>query len=178
MGRYPADRHWPPSAQRRHGYARSEVASPHAAEQSSGERVARRRHRNRPSSLPAVPAHISPPWHGDGSSARHPDSLEALASSVVSTRTEDAYFGYGAVSTDHHHCVADDLLCRRSCSGPAVRRPPDASLALGDRDHLPATSRRRLLATAGSTERGVLRRSTTKAATEGTGRRHRLPARS
>src|SRR5688572_17722646 len=55
---------------------------------------------------------------------------------------------YGAVSTDHHHRLADDLLCRRGCSGPAIRRPPDASLALGDRNYLPAIGWRCLLAAA------------------------------
>ncbi len=57
------------------GYGRSVAASPPAAGRSSAERVARRRHRNRPSPRPAVPAHISAPRHGDDRSARHPDSL-------------------------------------------------------------------------------------------------------
>ena len=124
-------------------------------------RSLRHRHRNRPSPPSPLPAHISAPRHGNESPRGIPTAYRRLLSRPpAKTHT----LRYGAVSTDHHHRIADDLLCRRGCSGPAVRRPPDASLALGDRDHLPATSRRRLLAVARSTQRGVLRRSTAKAA--------------
>jgi hypothetical protein len=79
---------------------------------------------------------------------------------------------YGAVFTDHHRRTADDLLCRRGCSGAAVRRPPDASLALGDRDYLPAASRCCVLAAARTANPGVVRHLKAKAAPEGTRRRH------
>ena len=103
-------------------------------------RVARHRHRNRPSPRPPEPAHTSAPWHGDDRSARHPDSLVPGHSRRVlyRARTKTHTLRYGAVSTDHHRRIADDLLCRRGRSGPAVRRPPDASLAVGDSHHLPA----------------------------------------
>src|SRR4029453_7926153 len=113
---------------------------------------------------PPEPAQKSAPKHSGASPTGHPDSL---SSSVVSTPGQDAYFRYGAVSTDHHHRIADDLLCRRGGSGPAVRCPPDASLAVGNGDHLPTAGGRRLLALARSTHRGVLGYET-EAAPEGT----------
>ena len=74
---------------------------------------------------------------------------------------------YGAVSADHHRRVADDLLCGRGRSGPAVRRPSDASLALGDGNYLSAAGWRCLLAAARSTQRRVAGNET-KTASEGT----------
>src|SRR5215213_7944753 len=85
---------------------------------------------------------------------------------------------YGPLPANRHGGAARDLLHRGSCSGAPALGPPDAAMALGNRDHLPSAGGFCVLAVPGPAQREVAGDREEAGSPEGARRRRRLPSRS